>query len=263
MKKLLFSFLVAGTACLMMNAQSKTWDFSDTSKFPAGAISTDKTVDGLSFVTGGSNLTIATNSLATFDDGYTPTQRLQFGGNSYSGSTNPALGSTSLPTRRYLQFAVSNNAVIKLWARGGGAGRSIIISDQSGKVLSSTAFAGSSATDIAVVTYNYTGAAGNLLISTGAGDNSLYKIEYTDNATLAVSASQNGLGAKVVVDGKKIHVKGVDSKMTSINVVSANGVLVKSLKTSVDTVFELSQTGMYIVNVTSDRGSQKIKILLK
>lgn len=263
MKKLLFSIVVAGAASIMFNAQSKTWDFSDATKFPAGAIATDKTVDGLSFVTGGSNLTIATNSLATFDDGYAPTQRLQFGGNSYSGSTNPALGSTALPTRRYLQFAVSNNAVIKLWARGGGSGRSLIISDQSGKVLSSTLFNGNGVTDIAVVTYNYTGAAGNLLISTGSGDNSLYKIEYTDNATLAAEATASRLSAKVVVEGKKVYIKGLQSGTTSVNVVSASGTLVKSLKTSADTQFDLSSAGLYIVNLSSDKGSQVVKILVK
>ena len=263
MKKLLFSLMFAGISAVTFNAQSKTWDFSDTSKFPAGAITTDKTVDGLSFVTGGSSLTIATNSLATFDDGYAPTQRLQFGGNSYSGSTNPAVGTTSMPTRRYLQFAVSNNAVIKFWARGGGANRSILISDETGKVLSSTTFAGNTTADIAIATYTYTGAAGNILITTGSGDNSLYKIEYTDNATMAVGDVKSKDKLKAFSAGNKIYIKDLDAKNTQVNVYSANGALVKSLKTTFDTDFVIDTKGVYVVNMKSEAGVKSVKVMIK
>ncbi len=263
MKKLLFSLIIAGVSAVNFNAQNKTWDFSDTTKFTAGAISTDTTIDGLSFVTGGSNLTIATNSLATFEDGYAPTQRLQFGGNSYSGSTNPAVGTTSMPTRRYTQFAVAGNAVIKLWARGGGANRSILISDGAGKVLSSTTFAGNGNADIAVVSYTYTGSAGNIIVSTGSGDNSLYKIEYTDNSTLAVGDVKSGVKASAFSIGNKVYVKDLASKNTMVNVYSANGVLVKSLNASADTSFEINGKGVYFVNLKSEAGERSVKVLLK
>ncbi|WP_333853176.1 T9SS type A sorting domain-containing protein [Epilithonimonas sp.] len=263
MKKLLFSLIFAGISVVTFNAQSKIWDFSDATKFPAGAIAADKTVDGLSFVTGGSNLTVATNSLATFDDGYAPTQRLQFGGNSYSGSTNPAVGAVSMPTRRYLQFAVTGNAVIKFWARGGGANRSILISDETGKVLSSTTFAGSTTADVAIASYTYTGSAGNILITTGSGDNSLYKIEYTDNVTMAVGdvKSKNKLNAFSA--GNKIYIKDLEAKNTQVNVYSANGVIVKSLKTSLNTDFEINVKGIYIVNMKSEAGEKSVKVIIK
>jgi hypothetical protein len=263
MKKLLFSLMFAGISAVTFNAQSKTWDFSDTAKFPAGAISADKTVDGLSFVTGGSNLTIATNSLATFDDGYAPTQRLQFGGNSYSGSTNPALGATVMPTRRYLQFAVSSNTTIKFWARGGGANRSILISDETGKVLSSTTFAGNTTADIAVTTYNYTGSAGNILITTGSGDNSLYKIEVTNTETMAVGDVKSNNKLNAFSSGNRIYIKDLESKNTLISVYSANGNLVKSFKTNSDTDFDVNIKGVYIVNLKSEAGEKSVKVMIK
>lgn len=255
--------MIAGISTVTFNAQSKTWDFSDATKFPAGAIAADKTVDGLSFETGGSSLTIATNSLATFEDGYAPTQRLQFGGNSYSGSTNPVVGTTSMPTRRYTQFAVAGNAVIKLWARGGGSGRSVLISDATGKVLSSTSFAGNSTSDIAVISYTYTGPAGNLIVSTGSGDNSLYKIEYTDNSTLAVADVKASMKANVFSNGSKVYLSNLESKKTDINIYNANGSLVKSLKSSGDISFEINTKGVYIVNLKSEAGEKSVKVLLK
>ncbi|WP_312766091.1 T9SS type A sorting domain-containing protein [Epilithonimonas sp.] len=263
MKKLLFSLMFAGISAVNFNAQSKTWDFSDTSKFTAGAISADVTIDGLSFVTGGSNLTIATNSLATFEDGYAPTQRLQFGGNSYGGSTNPAVGTTSMPTRRYTQFAVAGNAVIKLWARGGGSGRSILISDATGKVLSSTTFAGNGTSDIAVVSYTYVGPAGNLIVSTGSGDNSLYKIEYTDNSTLAIKDVKPEIKANAFSVGNKVYIKDLASKNTTVNVYSANGILVKSFRASADTDFEINVKGVYFINLISEAGEKSVKVLLR
>jgi len=263
MKKLLFSLMFAGISAVTFNAQSKTWDFSDTAKFPAGAIAADKTVDGLSFVTGGSSLTIATNSLATFDDGYAPTQRLQFGGNSYSGSTNPAIGTTAMPTRRYVQFAVSDKAVIKFYARGGGAGRTVLISDATGKVLSVKTFAGNGNSDIAVTSYIHNGAAGNMIISTGGGDNSLYKIEYTDNSSLAVNGVKSGLKSNAFSSGNKIYIKDLESKNTQVNVFSANGSLVKSIKTAVDTDFDINGKGMYVVNLKSEAGEKSVKVMIK
>ena len=263
MKKLLFSLILAGISAVTFNVQSKTWDFSDVSKFTAGAITANTAIDGLSLVTGGSNLTISTTNLATFGDGYAPTQRLQFGGNSYSGSVNPALGTTNLPTRRFVQFPVSNNAVIKFWARGGGSGRSIVISDETGKVLISTSFAGSTSADIVIGSYTHTAAATNLIIATGSGDNSVYKIEYTDNSTLGVGHVKSGIKANAFSSGNKIYVSNLESKNTAINVYAANGSLVKTMKASADTNFDINAKGLYIVNLKSEAGEKSVKVLLK
>lgn len=265
MKKLLFSLIFAGISAVTFNAQSKTWDFSDTANFTAGAtITANTTIDGLTFIPGGSTFTFNTNNLANFTNPtYDPTQRLAFGGNSYTGSVNPAVGTTLVATRRVLQFPVSNNASIKLWARGGGANRSIIISDAAGKVLNSTTFAGNTTADIAVANYTYTGSAGNLMITVGGGDNSLYKIEYIDNSSLAVDDVKSGAKANAFSSGNKIYVSNLESKKTDISVYNANGALVKSLKSSVDTNFEINGRGVYIVNLKSQAGEKSVKVLLK
>lgn len=263
MKKLLFSMIIAGISAIQANAQSKTWDFSDTSKFPAGVISATTTIDGLTLIPGGSNLTISTTNLATFEDNYAPTQRLQFGGNSYSGSTNPAVGTTSMPTRRYVQFAVSNNATIKFWARGGGAGRSVLISDNFGKVLSSTTFNGSSVTDIVIASYTYIGTPTNIIVSTGSGDNSVYKIEYTDNSTLSAGGSKASLKTRIISNGNRIFVSNLDSKDSLIKVYTTGGSLVKTLKSATDTDFEVAAKGVYIVNVSSEKGNLSEKVMIR
>ncbi len=265
MKKLLFTFMFAGFSAINFNAQSKVWNFSDAAKFPAGAISTTTTIEGLTFVPEGSNITIATNNLATFSDGYAPTQRVQFGGNSYGGSTNPDVGETSMPTRRYLKFSVSDDASIKFWARGGGSGRSILISDATGKVLYKETFSGSTTSDIIIGSYHYDneGTPTTLLISTGNSDNSLYKIEYTDNSTLAANSAKSDTKARAYSSGNKIFISGLENKNTEVNIYSLNGQLVKSLKTANDTNTEINGKGIYIVNLKSETGEKSVKVSIK
>lgn len=260
MKKLLFSLMIAGVSAVTFNAQNKSWDFKD---FTVGAITEDATIDGLSFVRGGSDLSIATNNMGTFTDGYAPVQRLAFGGNSYSGSNNPAEGTTSMPTRRYVKFDVPGPGVVKLWGRGGGNNRSLIISDVDGKVLKSHTYATNVSTGLPTIEFAYNGVAGTLLISTGAGDNSLYKIEYIDAATMAVGDVKSGVKATAFTSGNRIYVSNLESKNTNISVYSANGSLVKTLKSSTDTNFEINAKGLYIVNLKSEAGEKSVKVLVK
>lgn len=263
MKKLLFSLMIAGFSAVTVSAQSKVWNFSDTSKFTPGTISSSTTIDGLTFEPVGSNLTIATNNLATFTDLFAPTQRLQFGGNSYAGSDNPAEGVTSMPTRRYVKFSVPGAGTIKLWARGGGANRSLLISDGAGKVLKSFPFASNANTDLPTFEYSYTGSAGTILISTGAGDNSLYKIEYIDGATMAANDIKSNIQAKVFSSGNRIFLSGLDSINTQVDVYSANGSLVKTLKTASDMSFDIAAKGIYIVNLKSVAGEKSVKVMMR
>lgn len=261
MKKLLFSLMVTtGLSSVNLIAQTTTWDIADTNKFPA-TITTPYTVDGvLTFQgTSGSTFAVTSNSI-TFSDSFAGTRRFQFGGNSYSGSTSPAVGDTSLPTKKWVELAVSKDATIKIWGRGGGA-RNILISDNKGKVLNSTAFADSSST--AVISYHYTGDETTLLISTGVGDNYIYKLEYTNNATLAVNDIKSSIKANAFSSGNKIYVTNLESKNTDINVYSTNGQLVKSMKSNIDTSFEINNKGIFIVNLKSEAGEKSTKVLIK
>lgn len=261
MKKLLFSLMLAGVSAVTINAQ--VWDIADTAKFPA-SIAVPYVVDGALTFTGASGATFAVTANAVTIDTYSGTRRFQFGGNSYSGSTNPAVGTTQLPqsTKKWVEVAVSSNSTLKIWARGGNASRNIIISDNTGLVLSSTPFAGNTTADVALISYTYTGSAPNLIISAGGGDNYIYKIELV-SGTLAVNNVKSGIKANAYSSGNRIFVSNLDSKNTNINVYSANGSLVKTTKSSTDTNFEINAKGLYIVNLKSEAGEKSVKVLLK
>lgn len=260
MKKLLFSLMFAGISAVTLNAQ--VWDLADTTTFPDASIVVPTTINGLKFsgASGSSAFAITSNSV-TFGDNFAATKRFQFGGNSYSGSSSPAVGSQTMPTKKWVEVAVPTNSVLKIWARGGGA-RNVLISDNTGTVLSSTAFAGNTTADIAVISYTYAGSAPYLIISSGVGDNYIYKIEVSAG-TLAVSGFKSGIKATAFSAGNTIHVRDLESKNTHINVYSANGTLVKTTETSTDTSFDIGAKGVYIVNVKSDAGEKSVKVMIK
>ncbi len=259
MKKLLFSLMFAGVSAVSLNAQ--VWDIADTSKFPA-SIPVPTTVDDVIKFNGvsGSAAFAATSNSVTIGD-FTATRRFQFGGNSYNGSTSPAVGTTALPTKKWVEVVVPSTYTLKIWGRGGGA-RNILVSDNTGLVLSSTAFAGNSTSDVAVITYTNTGSSPYLIVSSGVGDNYIYKIEVV-SPTLAVGNFKSGLKANAFSSGNKIYVSNLESKKTDISVYNANGALVKSLKSSADTSFEINGRGVYIVNLKSEAGEKSVKVLLK
>ncbi len=263
MKKLLFSLALSLSAFISnFDAQVRTWDFNDSSKWTTADLSYTTDYDGLKFVMGASAFSgFTVQNAGPFSDGYSATQRLQFGGNSYGGSDNPT-SVYAAPTRRYLELAVTGKSTIKLWARGGGANRTIIVSDKiAGSVIGFGTF--TSNTDIQIFTINYTGSATTLIIATGSGDNSLFKIEATNTETMATNSSNTKSTANVFSNNNKIYVKDLDSKNTQISVYTANGTLVKSLKSNVDTNLEISAKGLYFVNLKSEDGEKSVKVLIK
>ncbi|WP_379964327.1 T9SS type A sorting domain-containing protein [Epilithonimonas sp. UC225_85] len=265
MKKLLFSFALSiGAFVSTITAQTRTWDFNDAAVWTTAGLSYTTDYNGLMFIAGSSAFTgFSAQNAGPFGDGYSATQRLAFGGNSYSGSTNPAVGTVgTMPTRRYLEVSVTGNSTIKYWARGGGANRSIVVTNKTNQtVIGNTTF--TAATDIQIGTVTYTGGVGTIIIAAGAGDNSLFKIEVTNTDTMAVNDVKSGVKANVYSSGNKIYVANLESKKTDINVYNANGSLVKSLKSSSDTNFDINGKGLYIVNLKSEAGEKSVKVLLK
>ena len=262
MKKILFSLMFAGISAVTVNAQ-KIWNFNDPVAWPIGGVTYDTDYDGLKFIAGSSSTIVISAQGASFPDGSTTTQRLAFGGNSYSGSTNPVItqtGAAALPTRRYLELTVSGDTDIKIWSKGGGNGRSIVVADKAASVI---LFKGDfTAADAQIFTYAYKGAAGTLIIATAGGDNSIQRLQ-TSSPTLAVYDAKSGVKANAFSSGSKIYVSNLQSKSTAINVYSANGSLVKSLKSSTDTNFEINSKGIFIVNLKSEAGEKSVKVLVK
>lgn len=263
--------MFAGISAIGINAQTNSWDFGDNTVWGPGAADTNyQTINytfdynGLKFIEGSSAFSgFNTSSLTAIGD-YVPKQRLAFGGNSFGGSSNPAAGtsgSSALPTRRYIEVAVTGNSKITLWGRGGGARSLVVVNKTTSTVLANFAFA--SSTDAQKFEYNYTGGANTIIIASGAGDNSLYKIEVANTETMAVAGVKSCMKASAHSSNNTIYISNLEAKSTSVNVYSANGTLVKSLKTSADVNFDINTKGVYVVNLKSEAGEKSVKVMIK
>ena len=103
----------------------------------------------------------------SFDDGYTATQRLNFGGKT---NTNGMLNT--------VKFTTENAASVKIWWVSGGDGRSFAIYDDAGQILMNT-------TDESVKNSLYIStleleAAGTYYLGVPEGSNYLFKLEVTE-----------------------------------------------------------------------------------
>lgn len=267
--------MLAGISAVNFNAQSRTWDFNDKTAFPTttAAMTEETVINGLTFVPGGgSSFGIFNSQGANFntnyptDPSYIPTQRCAIGGASYNpSSTNPVDDTTKspLPTQRYMSFPVNGNSTIKVWSRGGGADRIVLITDGV-TVLGSTKHAGSDqVTDAKITTATYTGSGATIYIANAINANSIFKIEVISTVTMAANDVKSGVKANAYSSGNKVFLKDLDSKNTQIEVYSANGILVKSLKASADTSFEINSKGVYFVKLRSEAGEKSVKVLLR
>lgn len=275
MKKLLFSLVIAGISAVTFNAQTKTWDFNDKTAFPTTTVgvTATTTIDGLTFVPGDGvvNYAVFDAQSADFttnypnDPVYKPTQRVNSNGASYTSGNDPVAtpGKSFMPTQRYMSFPVTGGVTVKVWSRGGGAGRSVIVTDGVSNLGFVTHAGSGSPADAKVFTATYTGSGTTLYVSNGTGSNSIFKIEVTNTETMAVTDVKTGVKANAYSSGNKIYVSNLESKNTNINVYAANGSLVKSVKSSMDTNFEINGKGLYIVNLKSEAGEKSVKVLLK
>lgn len=272
MKKLLFSLILAGISATTINAQT-VWDFSTwtggTDGVVAAGYGSNTLVKNIAFIpgTGTADLGAVENNNATFVEAgvtpdYKPTKRLKLNGASYVTSG----ANYGVPTKRFFYVKVDGPSTIKVWYKNGGSGNRTLYLSDGANVLASNVYANS--TDGIIYTYEYTGAAGNIYF---AGDQALnfYKVTATNvgttelPATLAVNDIKSGLKANAFSSANKIYVSNLDSKNTTINVYSANGSLVKTMKASADTNFEINAKGLYIVNLKSEAGEKSVKVLLK
>ena len=109
----------------------------------------------------------------TFDDAYTASQRLNFG-----GKTDPAAGMINS-----VMFKAENPATVKLWWVSGGDGRNFAIYDSDGNLVTET-------TDESVKNSLYISTielteAGTYYLGLPTGSNYLFKMEVTEHAPIA------------------------------------------------------------------------------
>lgn len=270
-KKLLIA-VTAVFAVFSAKAQTTTWDFSnDTANWPisTGIGSTPIVKQGLGLypISTNTNFAAVTNSSqVTYSDGYVATgNRLQTNG---GGAVSVG---TYRPTQRYFFIQVSGAATVKAWYKSGSSGavRTAYVSDGNSVLYGSAATSPSaSPADTAILTANIP-TAGTFYIYTDAAMN-FYKIEVTGAAVITtsesntLSTSENSAGkiaATVFSDRGNVYVSKVSGD-TKINVYTATGQLVRTLRTKSDVNFAL-KAGYYIVNLQSDKGVKSQKVLVK
>lgn len=268
--KLLSLFATAMLATGVANAQ-KTWDFgNDHTTWPlASGYPNNTVVDNLGMYANDSgsitNFGATTTNNATFSDGYTATYRFQTNGAGFTSST----GFVNTPVQRFVHFDVSGNCTIKVWFRSGSSSsaRTCYVTDGAatlGSVTTTTETGG----DYGIVTAANTGGPKKIYVF---GDQSIniYKIQVI-GATVA-SPAPIVLGTekfaavdaiKVFSSQKQVSVANV-TEATRVDVYSLTGALVKSFVTESDTNFDLSATGLYIVNLTTGQGRRSVKVLVQ
>ena len=260
MKKTLLFLAFAVVASVGDLKAQTTWDFSSAA-WPVNAGETAPVVkNNLGLVPGPATVVnfaqIEANN-ATFPDGYSATKRFKLNGGGYTST-----GVNTTPTQRYIVLKVNGNSLINIWYKnGGGNDRTLYIGNGSA-VLGSKTYSNSA--DGIIYTFEYTGPATNLYIY---GDTSLnlYKMTATNVGTtvLGVNDVQKTMKASVFSSGNKIYLADLDSKSTQVNVFNANGSLVKTVKVSADTNFEINNKGLYIVNLKSEAGEKSVKVIIK
>ena len=110
------------------------------------------------------------SSSKTFEDGYTATQRLNFGGSSSMGDT----------MKNLVRFTTSNSATIKLWWVSGGDGREMAIWDTSGNTVTATDPTASVKNGLYISELTVE-AAGTYYLAVPTGSNYLFKAEVAED----------------------------------------------------------------------------------
>ena len=108
-------------------------------------------------------------SSKTFDDGYTATQRLNFGGKSSFGD----------PMKNAVKFVTENPATVKIWWVSGGDDREMAVYDASGNVVTATDPAASVKNALYIDTLTLD-AAGTYYLAVPTGSNYLFRLDVTE-----------------------------------------------------------------------------------
>ncbi len=121
----------------------------------------------------------------TFDDGYTATQRLNFG-----GKTDPKKGMINS-----VKFTVDGPAAVKLWWVSGGDGRPFALYNEAQEVIAKTEV--ESVKNALYISEFAVEAAGTYYLGVPEGSNYLFKLEVAQGASAAESAPAVGVAEHI------------------------------------------------------------------
>lgn len=248
-----------------MNAQTKIWDLGGgvAPWTVANSPYTSNTViDNLGLQiqggTGTANFGATNPSVKSFAStpAYTSVNRFQLNG---GGS---ALTGTFLPVQRFLYFTAAGSVSVEVCFVGGGSGnRTLYVTDGTNVLGSLTA---TESTTAQVLTTTAAVVNGTVYIYADQACN-LYRVKVTGplgTTTLGNNDFQPQSTLNVVAANKQVNISNVTST-TEVNVYSMTGALVKNLKIEADTVFDLPNSGLYVVNVKSADGEKSVKVAIK
>ena len=261
-QKLLLFILPMLLLTTLLNAQTKTWNFSSGWPeidgfvgYPACDPPTDCAVlvDNLTIVphTSTANMGEITSDVIDFGDGFVSAVRFETNGS--------AGGTIESPIRRYLKFPVGGDVDVKVWLKAQGiSSRTFYVSDGSTVLFQTTKSTDPTVEDIVIA--NYVGGAADLYIYGSNGFN-LYKIEVTGPgaAVLGVNDFKSPVSTIIKSMGNRIYVSNVKTS-TEVNIYSITGALVKSFKTNNDIDFSF-KTGLFIATVKTEEGQKAVKFV--
>jgi len=262
--KVLLPIMFCSVFVNILTAQSKIWDFGNATDWPVNSgYSTDTLFDNLAIIPGSgvTNMGAVETNSATFSaESYTATKRFKLNGGSYdSGATV-----FTMPTKRYMYFAVNGNCTVKILFKTGGSGtRNVYVTNGTSVVGS---LGSSSSTDALVLTASYVGGPTNLYIAGDQASN-IYKIEVTGSmgtttlATLSTKDYSVKNQSLIHVKDRRVYLANIKSG-TAVQVYTLTGSQVKTINTASDLDFELPE-GLYIVKLKSAEGEKSIKIHVK
>ena len=214
-KQLALFFVTAVFSINSVNAQH-VWDFgNDATNWPiAAAVTTDRIVDGLNVIAGGSSYGAVTNNPMTFSDGFVAPNRFNTGGNSTYAS--------NLPTKRFLSFPVSGTCTVKIWLAATAIGRSVYVSDGT-TLLGSATTTATNAASATILTVTYIGAPKTLYIYSDSVW--IYKLAWAPVTIWNGTSWTNTVGPDATLDGRiaGVYSTSANGTITAKNLTIATG----------------------------------------
>ena len=265
-KTVLFLIFTISLFSLTIKAQTKTWNFSDSTTWPtsSGIGTTPIIVDylGLYPITTNTNFGAVNANATTFSDGFVSVNRFQVNGG--GGVTAPIY----MPTQRYFFIDVDGACTIKIWAKSGSNSsvRSIFVTNGSALLGTVACTITASTADNVIGTVNIP-TAGRIYVYCDNACN-FYKMEITGanvttNSVTLATINFNKLKNESVIfsDKNQVFIKNIKSQ-TKVEIYNTNGNLLKSVNTNSDTNYSLSP-GVYIINTSSSKGNSSQKVIIK
>ena len=249
MKKILLGAILLAGATTMF--AQKTWNFSETGKFPVQTITTTTTIDGLKIMAT-TDATVAIDANTKKNGTYSFTQRLKYGGSGGFTAEN-----RYMPTTRALVFQVSGPGTITVCclSSSSSANRRLILTNGIDSISSFSApgtYSDADGNTVPMETFNYTGGAATLYLYSVSSGVNIYLLDVSSAINIVDFINTPKTSIFFSFNGSEI----VNAKGLPLQVFNASGKeVVSSSETTIPTT-QLSK-GVYIVREVGTENALK------